>query len=202
MPSRASARKSAAGGVHHLLRLAAGDPGVLVVLGQDGGIPGAQPQAGRLLPPGAEPDRLGQLHEAQSLREQGQAAAVLHRLQLLSIPSEDHLGIGGRGLGDDVGQVRVGGHGRLVHQHQVAGPPPDGTQGAVPAGQVPEKLGTVVGHRDSGGQGVAGRLRRRDSDDPAQPGRGPRPARCGQDPGLAGSGRRVEHRDPLPVGQH
>ena len=39
------------GGVHHLLRVPADDPGVLVILGQHRGVPGAQPQAGRLFPP-------------------------------------------------------------------------------------------------------------------------------------------------------
>ena len=39
--------------------------------------PVAQPQAGRLFPPLAEPDRLGELHETQSLGEQGQAATRL-----------------------------------------------------------------------------------------------------------------------------
>ncbi|MGH3232551.1 MAG: hypothetical protein ACRDOH_04700 [Streptosporangiaceae bacterium] len=34
-----------------------------------------------------------------------------------------------------------------------------------------QELGAVVGHRDPGGQGVAGRLGRRDPDDPAEPGR-------------------------------
>ena len=40
------------GGVHHLLRVAAGDPAVLVVLGQHGGVAVAQPQAGGLFPGG------------------------------------------------------------------------------------------------------------------------------------------------------
>jgi hypothetical protein len=190
------------GGVHHLLRLPAGDPGVLVVVGQHGNVPGAQPQAGRLLPSGAEPHRLGQLHAAERAGEQGQAAAVLHRLQLSGITGQDHLGVGGRCLADDIGQVRVGGHGRLVHQHQVAGPQLGRAAGAALPGEVTQELGAVVGHWDSGGQGVAGRLGRRDPDHPAQPGRLPRPACRGQHLGLAGSGRRVDDRDALPVGQH
>ena len=68
----------------------------------------------------------------------------------------------------DVGQVRVGDHGRLVDQDQVAGPQPDGAAGAALAGQVAQELGGVVGLRDPGGQGVAGRLGRRDPDDPAR----------------------------------
>ena len=132
------------GGVHHLLGLPAADPGVLVVLGQDGGIPGAEPQAGGLFPGGAEPDRLGQLDEAQGAGEQGQAAAVFHRLQLLGIPGEDHLGAAVSGLADHVGQVRVGDHGRLVHHDQVAGPQADRAAGAALAGQVAQELGAVV----------------------------------------------------------
>ena len=38
------------GGVHHLLRVAADDPAVLVVLGQHAGVAVAQPQAGLLFP--------------------------------------------------------------------------------------------------------------------------------------------------------
>ena len=48
------------GGVHHLLRFPAADPGVLVVVGQDGGVAVAQPQAGLLFPGGAEPDGFGE----------------------------------------------------------------------------------------------------------------------------------------------
>ena len=173
------------GGVHHLLRFAAADPAVLVVLGQHAGVAGAQPQAGGLFPGGAEPDRLGELGVAERVGEQGHAAAVFHRLQLLGIPGQDHLGAAARRLGDDVGQVGVGDHGRLVHQDQVAGPQRDGAAGAALAGQVAQELGAVVGLGDPGGQGVAGRLGRRDADDPAEPGRGPRPARRGQHPRLA-----------------
>ena len=79
------------------------------------------------------------------------------------------------GLGDDVGQVGVRDHGRLVHQDQVAGPQRDGAAGAALAGQVTQELGAVVGLGDPGGQGVAGRLGRRDADHPAEPGRRPRP---------------------------
>jgi hypothetical protein len=103
------------GGIHHLLRLAADDPAVLVIGGQHRGIACTQPQAGRLLPGGAEPGRLGQLHIAEGPGEQGQAAAVLDRLQLLGIPGEDHLGAAASRLADHIGQVRVGDHGRLVH---------------------------------------------------------------------------------------
>ena len=46
---------------------------MLVVLGQDGGIAVVQPQAGGPFPGGAEPDRLGELHEAEDLSEQAAA---------------------------------------------------------------------------------------------------------------------------------
>ena len=58
------------GGVHHLLRITAADPCVLVIIGQHRRIARAKPQAGRLFPPGAEPDRLGQLDEAESIGEE------------------------------------------------------------------------------------------------------------------------------------
>jgi hypothetical protein len=41
-----------------------------------------------------------------------------------------------------------------------------------------------------------------DPDDPAEPGRGPRPARDDQHPRLARPGGRINHRDPSAVGQH
>ena len=95
------------GSVDHLLRVAAGDPAVLVVLGQDRRVPRTQPQAGGLFPGGAEPDWLGEPGVAERIGEQGHAAAVFHRLQLLGITGQDHLGAVGRRLADDVGQVRV-----------------------------------------------------------------------------------------------
>jgi len=113
-------------GGHHLLRVAAVDAAVLAVLGQHGGVAGAEPQAGGLFPGGAEPDGFGELGVA----EQGHAAAVFHRLQLLGIPGQGHLGAGRGRLGDDVGQVGGGDHGGLVHQDQVPGLEPDRAAGA------------------------------------------------------------------------
>ena len=95
MPSVVQGDVGGCGGVHHLLRLAGVDPGVLVVFGQDGGVAGAQPQAGVLFPGGAEPDGLGEAGVAQGAGEQGHAAAVFHRLQLLGITGQDHLGAAG-----------------------------------------------------------------------------------------------------------
>ena len=91
------------GGVHHLLGFAAGDPAVLVVLCQHGGIAVSELQAGGLFPRGLEPDRVGELSVAEGVGEQGHAAAVFHRLQLLGIPGQDDLGADRCGLGDDVG---------------------------------------------------------------------------------------------------
>jgi hypothetical protein len=191
------------GGVHHLLRVPAGDPGMLVVLGQHGDVPVAEPQAGRLFPGSAEPDRLGQLHEAQRPGEQGQAAAAFHLLELLGIAGQDHLGAaGGRRLADPVGQVRIGNHRGLVDQEEVAGLQRDGAARAALPGQMAQELRARValGHAD--GQRVAGRLGRRDPDDPPEPRVGPRLAGRGQHPRLSRPGRRVDHRDAPAVSQH
>jgi hypothetical protein len=66
----------------HLLRVAADDPAVLVVLGQHARVADPQPQAGRLLPGGAEANRLGEPGVSQRVGEQGHATAVLHRPQI------------------------------------------------------------------------------------------------------------------------
>ena len=83
----------------------------------------------------------------------------------------------------------------------VPGPIRTGAAGAAPAGQVAQELRAVVGHRDAGGQGVAGRLGRGDADHRAQPGLSPDPRGLGQHPGLPGPGWRVDHRNELAVGQ-
>ena len=181
------------GGVHHLLGVSAVDAAVLVVVGQHGDVAVAQPQAGVLFPGGAEPDRFGEPGVAEGAGEQGHAAAVLDRLQLAGVPGQDDLPVAGLGVGDQVGQVRAGHRGGLVDQQQGGGAGLDRAAGAAPAGQVAEKLGAVVGHRDSGGQGVAGRLRRGDPDHRPPPGRGPRFADFGQDVGLAGPGGRIDY---------
>ena len=108
------------GGVDHLLGVTAGDPGVLVVLGQDGGVAVAQPEAGGLLPGLAEPDRLGEPGVAEAGGEQGHAAPVLHGLQLPGVPGHDHLPVVRLGEGDQVGQVRAGHHRRLVDRQEGA----------------------------------------------------------------------------------
>ena len=114
------------GGVHHLLRLPADDPAVLVVLGQHGGVAVAQPQAGGLFPGGAEPDGFGEPGVAEGAGEQGHAAAVFHRLQLAGVPGQDHLGAAGLGVGDQVGQVRAGDHRGLIDDQQRARADGDG----------------------------------------------------------------------------
>ena len=88
------------GGVDHLLRVPAEDAAVLVVVGQDGGVAVTQPQAGVLFPPITEPDRCGEPGVAEGAREQGHAAAVLHRLQLAGVPGKDHLPVAGLGVAD------------------------------------------------------------------------------------------------------
>ena len=190
------------GGVHHLFRFTAADPGVLVVVGQDGGVAGAQPQAGSLLPAGAEPDRLGELDVAEPIGEQGHAAAVFHRLQLGGVAGQDHLAACCLGQADQVGQVRAADHRGLVDRQQGARGDGKRAECAAATGQVAQELGGVVRHRDTGRQGVASGLRRRDADHRAEPGGLPRPAGCGQHVRLAGSGRRVDHRHALAVGQY
>ena len=163
------------GGVHHLLGVSAEDAAVLVVVGQHGGVAVAQPQAGVLFPGGAEPDRLGEPGVAERAGEQGHAAAVLHRLQLAGVPGQDHLGVAGlrrrliRSARSGPGIVEAS-----STSSSVPGPSLDRAAGAAPARQVAQELGAVVGHRDPGGQGVAGRLGRGDPDHRAQPGRRPR----------------------------
>jgi hypothetical protein len=181
------------GGGRHLLGAAAGDAGVLVVLGEHGGVAVAEPQARLLLPAGAEPDRLGQPGVAEGAAEQGHAAAVFYRLELAGVPGQDDLAVAGFGAGDQVGQVR-GGHRRgLIDEKERARADRDGAAGAAAAGQVTQELGGVEGHRDPGGQGVAGGLGRGDPDHRAQACRSPYAGDLGQDTGLARPGGSVDH---------
>src|ERR1035441_8858447 len=135
------------GGVHHLLRVPAIDPGVLVVLGQDGGVAVAKPEAGLLFPGGADPYRPGEPDVAQGAGEQGHAAAVFHRLQLAGVPGQDDLGAACLGVGDQAGQVRAGDHRGLIDDQQGARADGDRAAGAAPAGQVTQELGGDLLHR-------------------------------------------------------
>jgi hypothetical protein len=92
----------------------------------------------------------------------GQAAK--HTLELADVPRQDYLGAAVLGVGDQVGQVRAGQHRGLIDDQQGARGDPDRAAGTAAAGQVAQELGGVVRHRDPGGQGVAGRLRRGDPD--------------------------------------
>jgi hypothetical protein len=175
---------------------------VLVVGGQHRGVPGAQPETGGPFPGGLEPDRLGQLNVPELVGQQGHAAAVLHRLQLRDVPGQDHLAVVCLGEGDQVGQVQAGHHQGLIDQQQRARPGVDWAAGAALPGQVAQKLRGVIGLRDARRQGVAGRLRRRHPDDPAESGPLPGPAERTENVGLAGPGGGVDHRYPLAVGQH
>jgi hypothetical protein len=67
------------------------DPAVLVVVIECGGIALAHAQRGVPLPDGAEPDRLGQLHIPQPVRQQHHRAAALDRRELFLIPGEHQL---------------------------------------------------------------------------------------------------------------
>ena len=173
-------------GVDHLLRFPAVDPAVAVVVGQDGGVAVPQAQAGFSFPGGAEPDGFGEPGVAEGDREQGHAAAVFDRLELAGVSGQNDLGAAGGGVGDQVGQVRAGDHRGLIDDQQRARADGDRAPGAAAAGQVSQELGGVVGHRDPGGQGVAGGLGRGDADHRAQPGGGPGAGGLGQDTGLAG----------------
>jgi hypothetical protein len=132
------------GGVHRLLWIAGVDAAVLVVVGQDGGVAVAEPQAGVLFPGVAEPDGFGQPGVAEPGGEQGHAAAVFHGLQLAQVPSQDDLGAAGLPVGDQVGQVRAGQHRGLVDDEERAGADGDGAAGATAAGQMAEELGGIV----------------------------------------------------------
>ena len=188
------------GGVHHLPGFSADDAAVLVVLGEHRRVAVAQAQAGVLFPGVAEPDGFGQPGVAEGGGEQGHAAAVFDGLELADIPGQDDLGAAGLGVGDQVGQVRAGQHRGLIDEQEGAGGDRDRAAGAAAAGQVAQELGAVVGHRDSGGQGVAGRLGRGDADHVSAAG-GPDPRGLGQHPGLPRAGRRVDHRYEPAVGQ-
>jgi hypothetical protein len=187
--------------VDDLLGVTADDPAVLVVLLQHRGVPGPEPQAGRALPPGGEPDRVGQPDVAEGAGEQGHAAAVLDRLQLLGVPGDDHFRAGAGGVLDDAAERPGRRQRRLIGEHQVAWFQPDRAAGTRTAGEVAEELRRVIGRGDPGGERVAGRLRRRDPDHPPGTGVPPRPSGHGQQVGLAGPGGRVDDRDPARVGQ-
>ena len=181
------------GGVHHLLRVSAGDSAVLVVLGEHRRVAVAQPQAGGLFPAVAEPDGFGQPGVAEGAGEQGHAAAVFDGLELAGVPGQDHLPAAGLGVADQVGQVRAGHHRGLIDQQQRRRAGLDRAAGVAAAGQVTQELGGVVGHRDPGGEGVAGGLGRGDPDHLPQARGGPGLAGFGQHAGLAGAGRSVDY---------
>jgi len=75
----------AGGLVHGLVGRGAADAAMLVVFIQRGGIPAAQPQRGLAFLSGCEPDRLGQLHVPEPVREQHHRAAALDGGQLLLV---------------------------------------------------------------------------------------------------------------------
>ena len=146
--------------VHDLFRVAAADPAVIVVLAEDGGVPGAQPQAGRPFPLVLEPDRLGQLDVAVLPRQQPHPAAALDGGELLLVPGDQHLAVQVVGQADDPGQVIDRHHGRLVDDDQRPGR-------RCAAGARPWRPGRRTAS-PSCKRGSA-----------ARPGRRPRPGRCG-----------------------
>ena len=189
------------GGVHHLLRVSADDPGVLVVLGEHRGVAVAQPQAGGLFPAVAEPDGFGQPGVAEGTGEQGHAAAVFHGLQLAGVPGQDHLPAAGFGVAIRSARSGPG----IIEASSIsssgAGPISTGPRAPRRPGRWPRNWAALYDTGHPGGQGVAGGLGRGDPDHLAQPGRGPGPAGFGQHAGLAGPGRGVDHRYAPAVGQ-
>ena len=163
--------------VHGLLGRGAADPAVLVVVVQRGGVPVAQPQRGLAFPCGFEPDRLGQLHVPEPVRQQHHRAAAFHGGELLLIPGQHQLAAVARRVFDQRGQVGQGHHRPFVHLDQRArrdgvevGQEPGGVRRDADTG-VAELVGGVLG-----GRGAEHRA-------------APRPRGGGQDPGLAGPGR-------------
>ena len=87
--------------VHGLVGRGAADAAVLVVLIQRGGVPGAQPQRGAAFPGGGEPDRFGELHVAEPVREQRHGAAAFDGGELFLVPGQDQLAAVPRRVADD-----------------------------------------------------------------------------------------------------
>ena len=191
------------GGVHHLLRVTAADPGVLVVFGQHRGITRAQPQAGRLFPPGAEPDRLGELDASRGRSASRDMPPPFStacswlvspaRITLAPLSAAWLMTSAMSGLAVmDASSIRIRSPGCSL----------TGPRAPRWPGRWPRNWAVLY---DSGTP--AARVLRADWDGVMpmtrpEPGRGPRPARRGQHPRFAGSGRCVDHRDALAVGQH
>ena len=133
----------AGGLVHGLVGRGAADAAVLVVVIQRGGVPGAQPQRGAAFPGGGEPDRLGQLHVPEPVRQQRHGAAAFDGGELLLVPGEHQLAAVPRGVGDDRGEVGDGDHRAFVGQDQRARRDPA-------LGEVGEQPGGVRGDPDPG----------------------------------------------------
>ena len=176
------------------------DPPVLGVVGQRSGLALAQRQRRGTLPLLAEPHRLKKLHIPLGAGDQARPSPVLHRLELLMIKSRGHLDTGPGRVVDDVREVRVTQHRRLVYDNQVAAGEFNGTAGTAAVLRVAKELGEVVALGYSClYQHVAGCLRRRDPNHPA-----PRPgsADLGEHTGLARPGRADDHLDAAVRGQH
>ena len=107
------------------------------------------------------------------------------------------------GQADQVGQVRAASSSRP--RRSPAASPARSRRGrghrALP-GRWPRNWALLYESIDPGGQGVAGGLGRGDADDRAEPGGRPCSRDLGQDAGLAGAGRGVDHRHAAAVGQH
>ena len=101
---------------------------------------------------------------------------------------------------DQVGQIRTGEHGGLIHHDERARADGQRAAAAAAAGQVTQELSGVIRHRHTGGrQGIAGRLGRGDADHRAEPGGGPSAGGFGQHPRLTRPGGSIDHRHPAAV---
>ena len=104
--------------VHRLLGVRAADPAVLVVLIQHRRAAGTQSQRRVPLPPGGEPDSLGELDVAQPPGEQHHAAAAFHGGELLVVAGHHDLAAPVVGQGQDRGHVGQRHHAGLVEDEQ------------------------------------------------------------------------------------
>ncbi len=125
LPGEGVGQPRARGGVLGLLDGAGVDePPVLVILGQHGLVPGAQPQRGVAFPFVGESAGLGQLIRRAGADDQFHAAAGADRRHLPVVAGEQPFRPGGGDVGVHRGQ-RLGVHHRgLIDHHQVPGAQP------------------------------------------------------------------------------
>jgi hypothetical protein len=141
--------ESPAGQVGCLFGVAAAEPAAFVVLRQDRRIAGAQPEAGVAFPFAGEPDRLGELSEAELPGQHRHAAAAFDGGELLVVAGDENAAVVFGGQAHDGGEVGDRRRGGFVEDQQR--PRYEGLRaaGLAAACQVAEKLGGVVRRRDA-----------------------------------------------------